>query len=628
MGLVKIDGQPLAFNFVDDSCPECDDRTYCTKVADGDVTHVQFKNEPCGENLVCDIEISTGAEEIQNPSFDSGSTGWTVGANWNIAAGEAYHTAGSVAPLEQITGNFLGGIYSVEIHMTITAGTLTFMSGSRTVVFNTTQIYVNPAKSFFDVGVAFTPSSDFAGGIQFISVKKNSYGCFGDTLPDGWSITYNQLCHSTGFTDPLPLTTIAEVNTWYEVEINLISLSSGSVNVAVGANSFVADKLGQNKGWIYSDGSTAIVVTNTTDFVGCIDLFSIKDQLRNHTILLNESDGSPYVDLTASNVATYQDDYLTIAIDWVNLELIHGCYELCVVDPCGGDEILCNNSFDIAVPAATGYLNCGVTSFLSNDVISGYIKILGDGVAVIDNNSGIIAQLAWSWGTSEIPYPVGTCFRFNVRFQDEGNLQGVGFQVGNDSDSVIIDGSKDYSVEITLTGNQIAGATIQVLLVSDTGSINAILESVSLTLCEEVYCSNCIDYKATHKCTKMITGVSKDTAFGFAPNFPLSQRLEVRKFNPFYPEQRNEYLYSNGKREITFAQSEKKYTLGIGLIDEIAHNCLRLQKASDQFFIEDVEYSTEGGDYVPDYPTDFMSNLAPAKFIIAPKPSVKFNSNG
>ena len=121
-------------------------------------------------------EATLGAEMLTNGDFATNDfTGWTAGANWAAGTGAAVHTAGSAETLVQSVALTNGIYYQVSFVVVRSAGSVTVTfgdlegsyayttAGTKTVSFTATA---TAAKD-----LTFTPSSDFAGSIDSVSVK-------------------------------------------------------------------------------------------------------------------------------------------------------------------------------------------------------------------------------------------------------------------------------------------------------------------------------------------------------------------------------------------------------------------------------------------------------------------------
>jgi hypothetical protein len=121
-----------------------------------------------------------GPELLTNGDFSGGTTGWTFGTGWSASSG-ALHTPGSTATLVQ-SGFTVDELTIYEVQTTITgrsAGTCTLQIGgsssiqtvglaNTTFTNNFTILEGNAGTS----SITFTPTSDFDGKINSVTVKK------------------------------------------------------------------------------------------------------------------------------------------------------------------------------------------------------------------------------------------------------------------------------------------------------------------------------------------------------------------------------------------------------------------------------------------------------------------------
>ena len=123
-----------------------------------------------------------GSELLTNGAFASNDfTGWTAGANWSAATGAAVHTAGSVEAITQNVSVINGTIYQLvftttgrtagSITITLGAVTLDIGSGITGITTNSTQVVSITAGATGSVAFTVTPTSDWNGSIDNISLK-------------------------------------------------------------------------------------------------------------------------------------------------------------------------------------------------------------------------------------------------------------------------------------------------------------------------------------------------------------------------------------------------------------------------------------------------------------------------
>lgn len=151
----------------------------------------------------------------------------------------------------------------------------------------------------------------------------------------------------------------------------------------------------------------------------------------------------------------------------------------------------------------------------------------------------------------------------------------------------------------------------------------------------KVYNSNCLTLKTDVGCAQLLQGYSDNEAFGFEYNntgFRLSQRLEFSLTAPVYRQTTDDYIYSDGRRENNFAQTEKFSTLFIEKVPEFVHDCIQVTRLSKHFSIGDgsdvlTEYFPYPQDYQPEWVKNSGIRVAPSRFEVSKKSDVRFMTN-
>ena len=133
-----------------------------------------------------------GTEILTNSSFASDLSGWTDSASsWSWSAGSALHTPGSASTLSQtVSGIASGTTYVLDIVISgRTAGTVSFGLGSVTLVdygtitaISSSRTKVLIAAETGSVSFVVTPTSDFDGKLDSLSLKAVTAGSVTPTL--------------------------------------------------------------------------------------------------------------------------------------------------------------------------------------------------------------------------------------------------------------------------------------------------------------------------------------------------------------------------------------------------------------------------------------------------------------
>ena len=146
-----------------------------------------------------------------------------------------------------------------------------------------------------------------------------------------------------------------------------------------------------------------------------------------------------------------------------------------------------------------------------------------------------------------------------------------------------------------------------------------------------------VNYKASgsHECSVVVNAYCNGNAFGFyfnSPdsivNFELKQRLRLLQFNPMYPVKTEQYTYSSGTMNRTYAQSGKVRTAWFDYVDEPTHDVIRLQLLCDTLLIDNQPFFCMAEDYEPEWGQNGKYNLAQSKVVLmAQNEPTLFNKN-
>ncbi len=146
-----------------------------------------------------------------------------------------------------------------------------------------------------------------------------------------------------------------------------------------------------------------------------------------------------------------------------------------------------------------------------------------------------------------------------------------------------------------------------------------------------------INYKATgsHDCSVIVQGINQGNAFGFffndpstAVEFILIQRLRILQFNPMYPVKTEQYTFSNGTMNRTYAETGKVRTAWFDYVDEPTHDVIRLQLLSDTLIIGSEPFFCIAEDYEPEWGQNGKYNLAQSRAVLMAQNEPRlFNKN-
>lgn len=161
-----------------------------SSVADtGDLMRVLKQNVPklkiastgnmtIGGNVVVADTSTVGAEKCLNTGFTGNATSWTLGAGWAYSSNNVLHTAGNTGTLSQDCGEVAGETYLLSYDIgSWHVGFITASVGSTSAIPNATNATFKKIITAQDTGdVTLTPSSDFDGTIDNVSLKKITGG--------------------------------------------------------------------------------------------------------------------------------------------------------------------------------------------------------------------------------------------------------------------------------------------------------------------------------------------------------------------------------------------------------------------------------------------------------------------
>lgn len=148
--------------------------------------------------------------------------------------------------------------------------------------------------------------------------------------------------------------------------------------------------------------------------------------------------------------------------------------------------------------------------------------------------------------------------------------------------------------------------------------------------------SNCFCWTGQpNGCTKLVQGYSENAAYGFEftnSGFRLSQRLLFALTSNDFPEDMDNYLYSNGARKLNFAQVEDYLTLFFESVPDFVHNCISRQRRLKHFLLGDAddvmtEYFAKPGAYQPEWVKNTLIREAPSRFDVRKSEGNIFQTN-
>lgn len=158
-------------------------------------------------------------------------------------------------------------------------------------------------------------------------------------------------------------------------------------------------------------------------------------------------------------------------------------------------------------------------------------------------------------------------------------------------------GTQTYTLDLT------SYSGLQSITLGFTGSALGdhvyILDNVSVVGSEidSLNVSECFNLRETHPCTLLFYAYNSDNAFGFDYTSGALRhylRLEAKMDVSGYPEEKEEYLFSDNSRELLFARSETEYEINVTDAPDYIHACLRMMRLNDGFYIDGTQYIADG----------------------------------
>lgn len=624
MSVVTIPNQTVVFNYPLNDCDSCDPRDYCTPVLETETVDFQFKQTPCGPNLICDEYIRYLSDNlVTNGTFTGSAAGWTLGAGWTYAANIVTLTANTGALTQDLVGLITSGrYYFIRFTIAVTAGTPNLsvkLGGSQigsaiiaagTYTLNGVADNINTLISFNDATGTATYTIDNVE-VYDISPCWESVG--------GWIFDGEGATHYSGTNVLQPVTAILTSGVYYRIKVIVEDVTAGSMTVKLGTNAATAiTASGTYLQYITANG-TGLTITPTTDFNGTVSFVEVKALKNDWTFgVLDLNDATEY---TATGVAEYFEDYVTVSIDpqdW--LPGTASCFKIVIHDLCSeyGDNLVLDGSF--------------INGFDEWDNAANWFADFHSLYCFVEFNSTLYQH---EYDSNGDPY-TNPATKYNYKFKVTGtfpantNLKAyTGAQL-----MVTVTTAGEYDAIVTVAApvnyNVWQFGFLGDLITANQKLYVTNVELYAITEVDDTYTSQCFKLISDAGCTRLIEGYSSGTALGFNfedTGFIIKQRMGVVSVNPNYPTTGSEYLFSDGERKIITAQSEKYWTFRSEFIPEWGHDALRCQKICDHFFIDSVEYFSKPDEYSPDYlgNNDYV-RLSSVSFEIRKKSDTIFNN--
>lgn len=640
MAIVPIENQPISFTvFEPDPCNLNGRRAYCADISVGDTLYSQWRQTPCGSDLVCDPDFSTIDGALVNPNFNTDLSGWTVVGGWIWQSGTAFINSGSSSTMTQ-TANL-----TIGVNYTLTFEVVNYVSGNINIEYDGVSTSVGvTGDGVYTVALLGGAGTDlvvrqsgFVGAVDNFYFEDSPYTSDCWTVAGGWQLTPNGAVHTIGTEDDLTLAVdLTELTNLQQIIIEVTDRTAGTITLDDGVTTTF--EVIDSNGVFYRYGNATadynLIFTASDDFDGTIKSVSIYELRTDFEIYIADSNGDVVTNITS---AIYDKDTVTVAYDTASMAV--GCYTLNAVDTCGifgGDENIYDPEFDIPVnwvldnisgtSSITGGIYTGTSTGGAIDVSAlAYQSILpvygpkllsiiietGD----VDNYADAYIEL-WDGSDTQLVLSVN-CPAPNTVYTNGFIIDENYTPIKNYIDNSLID-IKLYIKHPTATGTQ----KVELKRFSYYyGPVSSSTET-----------SNCFNVNSPSECLKQLQGYQStdSNALGFyfesGSAFRLSARYEVLKFNPFYPVDGDDYNFSSGSIQQNYASREKWWEVWFNDLDEGGLDAITAMVSCNVFMFAGIQYFVRKEDFKPEWDKDGKKRLAKLRMVMRKINSTIYNS--
>lgn len=566
---------------------------YCQPIANGDTYTIQGYSS-----------IDTGTTILYDGLFTD-KYGWTLDSGWAVGGGKMYGNVANNGATSRAIGMIPNEWYLVYANIgTIHAELLANKTISAAAFSQTFTISGGNYSSYFGAGETFkvvgSDSNDGTYTVVSVSYLVQTFVTVAETLVDETATT--EVSFLTDYEND------TGNNIYYDIEINgdgLLPLDGANTSNA--SNKYY---------WFYRPSAIttdAITITKASGVQGTIQVNEIQVYKVSTLgfsyyidgILVSNDDNYGYLDYY------YDDVYYSSQSDSLEQPILN--WE---IDILGAD-------FDLGICPQICLYDSQWT--------------LSDAV----NNPNFTTDLSF--------WTAGTGWSWN------SGAQVSNAHPGSLTQSVILEGGAVYNLEFSLfpngllfyyTVNGVAtpessytGVVQQTIDLTDyTGNVtvNLVFTGVANVATIILYCRifgvydrrncfNCITVQDTDAgCTLKFTATNNDNAFGFDYSHGLTHelRLEAKMVVSGFPEEKEDYLFSDNSRKLLFARRDTEYEISITDAPDYIHECLSMMRLNDTFTINGVEYIADG---TYDLRKRKTSDLKQAVFTVKKKQGIASN---
>lgn len=615
--IILIPNQPIVFT--DEY--ECGEQSecYCQKYNQGDLIKLQFKQQPCGDDLICDgifDGTSLGPELITNGSFTGNATGWTL-AGFAYTGNEVTKVGGGGGGMQQFgIGLTVGKTYRVQFNITeYIQGVVTpYVSsyadadvGSAVSGVGSYTQYITKAGASDEFLILATGS--FEGNIDNVSVVEILAPC-----PTTELVTNGTFTGSA--------TDWALVGYTYSSDSLACPGGTGSAKQTIGA----------------------LVAGNTYRV-----RFTIRDYVQETiTPLLGGTLGTP-----VTTNGTYEQ-FIVCGLSAPEINMKGAGFEgtlddVSIVDAAEltccwegddgwiiGDGVACHSIgisdeelSSLVAPYTVG--NLYQLSFTITGMTGGVLGISAGGSSFNFSANGVYT-VYFLCSFNEL--------KFIASIDFDGCVSSISSYLLSNAIGITLKDIEGNEISDLNLSNYTSYDNNYVTLIFDISNwLNDALQPLPYGKyylcitdpCSSVeYCSNCIDYREEHDCAKLVDATCGCTAFGFdfKNDFSLTCRIPLVRFNPKYANKQTNFTNSAGDVQKVYASRDKTWLVKTDRVDEITHDALSTMLLCDSFSIEGVEYSYDDNEYRPKWNASGNIALSQAQFELQRKiKSIIYNNS-
>lgn len=331
-----------------------------------------------------------------------------------------------------------------------------------------------------------------------------------------------------------------------------------------------------------------------------------------------------------NDIEIYEDDLGNLwALICPDLTGLDGCYKICIYDTLNGfygNTLICNGNFDIVTTENEWCWTLG-----------GQAPLIQNGVLHFEHTDNFGGYATQQNGLPNVNFLLKAGCRYILEFDILNYVSGHLFIYINDIAGC--GGASIFLGEFTSAGHYAINIDLS-LNPCDYGIIrfydykfspitkyttNFDLDNVkisAISACGETYipiaCTECLCISDTWGCSLLLRWTNDENAFGFEyelSGFVQSLRVRADLGKDNYKTDEDNFRFSDGRREILYADVSKLQGLTIGDMPDYLHAALAIGLKHDDFWIDSVKFICEAEDYTPNWRK--TANIAPIEIEVS-----------